>query len=374
MRMEKLRIGEIFTVRTGSNVHASSLAQGITPRVSAKSTDNGIIGYYDTSNIANARHYENFITVNFMGSENGVFYHPYKASVEMKVHVLTLLNHNYNRYTGLYIVTALKAALAKRFSRCGSQLSSSMLKSNNIHITLPINEKKEIDFDYMESYIRKIEEERVLQMKREHLRELENYLRSAALSSCVLTLDEINALRLFRSGRVSYEKYRIGELFNVIKQGKRIKSSQRIAGKLPFVTAGIRNRGISCCVGNAEAEVFPENSLTIDMFGSVFFRDCEYGADDHVTVLYNDVLKYNKHILMFIAPIIESQIAGKYSYAKNFYSSDAPDITITIPITKSRNPDYDFMERFVRAQHKLAVAELQRHRKREIKAAQSVIA
>ncbi len=43
------------------------------PRISAKSDNNGILGYFDTTNIEHARHFQNFITVNFFGSDGGIF-------------------------------------------------------------------------------------------------------------------------------------------------------------------------------------------------------------------------------------------------------------------------------------------------------------
>lgn len=77
----------MFYVSTGSLISSGRLKPGKIKRVSAKSDQNGIIGEFDTEFMDDARHYENFISVNFFGD---AFYHPYCASVEMKVHVLTL--------------------------------------------------------------------------------------------------------------------------------------------------------------------------------------------------------------------------------------------------------------------------------------------
>src|SRR5690606_7203116 len=139
--------GELFEIGTGSLLSSNELIEGKIPRISAKSDNNGILGYYDTIDNSNARHFENFITVNFFGTDGGIFYHPYKASIEMKVHTLKIPSHNFNRYTGAFIAGALKQNL-KGFDY-GSQLSSSKLKKLDLKIQLPTKNNK-IDFEFME--------------------------------------------------------------------------------------------------------------------------------------------------------------------------------------------------------------------------------
>ncbi|MCH7336021.1 restriction endonuclease subunit S [Acinetobacter sp. NIPH 2699] len=148
---------------------------------------------------------------------------------------------------------------------------------------------------------------------------------------------------------VEWQEYEIGELFSVIKRGKRLKSLDRIAGIIPFITAGVGKQGLSSYVGN-DIEIFPANSLTIDMFGSVFYRSFDYGADDHVTVLVSSEQKYSKYILLYIAPLIEKAISGKFDYSRNFYASDAPEIRIQLPtVNKDGKQEiaFDYIEKFV---------------------------
>ena len=97
------KIGELFDIGTGSLLSDKYLNKGYIPRISAKSDNNGIIGHFDTENLEVARHFENFITVNFFGTDGGIFYHPYKASVEMKVHTLKIPKINLDYKNG-YII------------------------------------------------------------------------------------------------------------------------------------------------------------------------------------------------------------------------------------------------------------------------------
>jgi hypothetical protein len=165
------RLGDLFEIGTGSLLQSKELINGNIPRISAKSDNNGIIGYFDTQNLVTARHFENFITVNFFGTDGGIFYHPYKASVEMKVHTLKIPNIEFNTKTGNFIASALRLQL-KGFSY-GNQLSSSKLKNSDFKIQLP-TKNGGIDFDFIEEFIAELEAQ--------HIAELEAYLKVVGLN------------------------------------------------------------------------------------------------------------------------------------------------------------------------------------------------
>ncbi|WP_176271519.1 restriction endonuclease subunit S, partial [Enterococcus sp. 7E2_DIV0204] len=148
------RLEDLFTIGTGSILSKDMLLEGNIPRISAKSENNGIIGYYDTKKNMAARHFENFISVNFFGSSGGIFYHPYKASLEMKVHALQPKGFVLDRSTGIYFVTALLSIL--NGYTYGNQLSSSKLKSENFVLKLP-SKDNQLDFQYMAYYVQQIE-------------------------------------------------------------------------------------------------------------------------------------------------------------------------------------------------------------------------
>ena len=97
----------MFDIGTGSLVDIKSANFGKIPRVSVQTTDNGILGYYEEP-IENARYFEKFVSVNFFGVS---YYHPYSASVEMKVHTLKLKNRDFTQSVG----TSLSATLNRRF-------------------------------------------------------------------------------------------------------------------------------------------------------------------------------------------------------------------------------------------------------------------
>lgn len=359
-KFEEFRIGDIFDIQTGSLLNSSVLINGDIKRISAKSEDNGVIGTYNTLNISEARHYENFISVNFFGD---VFYHPYLASVEMKVHVvkfkkceaLAFKEIEFTNYSGLYISSCIKNILRGKFGY-GNQLSSSKLRDGKFKILLPTL-GGEINFSFMEKFIE----------------ELDAYLRATGLKNYELTDAEKTALAKFdefdKWGGVAKE-FNLKKLFGSSTRGKRLKSSDRRDGNLPFVTAGEADMGISAFISN-DVEIFKENTITIDMFGSSKYRNYKYGADDHVAVVHTENLP--KHAAIYVTTAIHKVAnAGQFSYARNFYAKDADELNILLPVFNGEIC-YEFMNDFIKAIEKLVIKDVVLWADKKIEATKKVV-
>lgn len=140
-------IGDIFIIGTGALLPKKLFKKGNVARITATDSNNGVFDYYAEVKHKNCRTVTNFISVSFLGS---VFYHPYKASLDMKIHSVQLKELEFNKYLAHFIVLALKRTTSL-FSY-GNQLSSSNLPKKKIF--LPINKKGELDFEFMESYVK----------------------------------------------------------------------------------------------------------------------------------------------------------------------------------------------------------------------------
>jgi hypothetical protein len=156
---------------------------------------------------------------------------------------------------------------------------------------------------------------------------------------------------------VEWGEFNLEDLFGKSTRGKRLKSDDRIPGRLPFVTAGEANEGVSAFIDN-DVTAFSENTTTIDMFGSAKYRNYKFGADDHIAVVHTENLP--KGAAIFITSAIhKSSYTGKFDYGRNFYAKDADQLSILVP-SKDHNPDYEIMDRFI--------AELEAERMKELEA------
>ena len=156
----EFKLIEHFDIGTGATCKAKDLvqvAQGGIPRISVKGIDNGIQGYFKDIDSKDYRVNENFISFSFLGT---CFYHPYKASLDMKVHTIKPKYYTLNLFSGLFLVNVLKNSFRGIY---GDQISSSDLKTESIK--LPVDSKGNIDWHFMEESIKKIkaELEKILQ-------------------------------------------------------------------------------------------------------------------------------------------------------------------------------------------------------------------
>ena len=152
----EFKIGNIFTVSTGALVPKEILQKGKIARLTATDNNNGIFDFYEKVEHKNYREVSNFISVSFLGS---VFYHPYTASLDMKIHAIKIPNVELNRYIAEFLVFCFKR-MASNFSY-GDQLSSTDLPKKKI--LLPINSQGKPDFAYMENYMKTLESEKIKQ-------------------------------------------------------------------------------------------------------------------------------------------------------------------------------------------------------------------
>ncbi|WP_084724249.1 restriction endonuclease subunit S [Muribacter muris] len=240
------------------------------------------------------------------------------------------------------------------------------IKGNKIPLPIKPNANldkiSQIDFEFMENFISQLEVLRISQ--------LEAYLLFTGLKDYTLTTAEQQALVDFENSKVVWGEYNLEKLFGKSTRGKRLKSADRIAGDLPFVTAGEAETGVSAFIGN-EVEIFKANTTTIDMFGSAKYRNYDYGGDDHIAVVHTEDL--NKYAAIFMTSAIhKSSYTGKFSYARNFYAKDADELNIQLP-TNNQQPDYSFMETLISAVQKLVIKDVVRYADNKIATTKQVI-
>lgn len=331
------------------------LDNGTYPVYASDTSNSGIVGYTD---------YPEFILNNgeqyiLFGDHTRTMNIPYKNfSVCDNVKVLKVkLEHIINSKRCLiFIMSAWKKVIPNlRYARHWKI-------AKDVVFQLPTKCGK-IDFNFMESFIADLEDQRIA--------DLESYLSITGLKDYELTEKEEKVIQEFKQGKIMFDNFTIQSLFNHIKQGKRLKKDDQIEGSLPFVMSGVGNTGIVGYISNS-VEVFPENSITIDIFGNVFYRNYLFGAGDDTGVYWNDNKCYSKKMMLFLASSISRALYGKYSYGKKLRSSQSRDIKITLPM-KNNKPDFEFMELFISAIQKLVIKDVVDYADNKIYATKQVI-
>ena len=368
-------MGELFEINPTKYYRLSNdeiiSKNGTVPLISNSSTENGVMGF---SNLE-PNNKGNTITCSdtTIGADT-MFYQEKDFIGYSHIQHLVPKFKSFNRAIASMIIYACRVATSTLYDY-GNKFNRDSMNKTKIH--LPTQNGK-IDFAFMESFIAELEAERIA--------ELEAYLRVTGLSDYILTEEERAVLEAFRSGKISWggvktlnnqevtsiewKMFNLEKLFGKSTRGRRLKSADRVGGNLPFVTAGEANEGISAYIGN-DVHIFSENTTTIDMFGSAKYRNYKYGGDDHIAVVHTENLA--KHAAIFVTTAIHKvSHAGQFSYSRNFYATDADELTISLPATNGV-PAYAYMEVFIKAVQQLVLKEVVEYADRKIEATREVV-
>ncbi|WP_236847874.1 restriction endonuclease subunit S [Campylobacter devanensis] len=124
------------------------------------------------------------------------------------------------------------------------------------------------------------------------------------------------------------------------------------------VTAGETNNGI-LGKSDIEARIFEANTITIDMFGFVFFRQFEYKMVTHARVFsLKPKFKITHKQGLFLASLFK-HLKTKFGYDNMCSWAKIKDDKIQLPINKDGDIDFEFMESFVAELEAERVAELE---------------
>lgn len=146
-----------------------------------------------------------------------------------------------------------------------------------------------------------------------------------------------------------WENFKLTDIFDNISRGTRLTKYNRLPGNTPLITAGYQNYGVGGYISNSDQKRF-SNAITIDMFCNVFYRGLEFCCDDNIIVLQNS--KLNKYQMQFMVPLIQAKSCN-YSYGNQYRLDDLKRHEVLLPIECNGNPDYDFMEQYVRESTRL---------------------
>ncbi len=347
-------MGQLFTAQTGDvdlqqkDVNGKGLYL-INSGVEAQ----GIKGRTDRD----AKVFEsNTITMDFWGN---AYYRDFEYKMATHNHVFSLSGETIkNRNIGLYLVSAM-SYMKKLFSYNNM---GTWTKIKELSLRLPITQKGDMDFSFMESRIREMEESRI--------REMEAYLKVAGFENCELAEEELFALRDAKNHKS--KPIVISSIFD-IKKGKRLTKDNMIPGTTNFIGSTSVNNGVTARVSNS-SHIHNGNTITVTYNGSVgeaFYQsDCFWASDDVNVLTFKHVL--NERLGLFFCTSLRKS-GKKYGYAYKWTKELMEKDKIILPITSEGEIDYPFMETYIRAIEKLAIQRVKDWRAKEIAATKTLV-
>lgn len=298
----------------------------------------------------------NTITIDFWGN---AYYRDFEYKMATHNHVFSLSGDIIkNRNIGLYLVSTM-SYMKKAFSY-NNMGNWTKIKEQCIH--LPVTKTGGLDFAFMESRIREMEESRI--------REMEAYLKVAGFEDCELTEEERSTLRDFKNHKT--RPIIISTIFD-IKKGKRLTKDNMIPGTINFIGSTSVNNGVTARVSNS-SHIHNGNTITVTYNGSVgeaFYQTDSFWASDDVNVLTFKRLLNERLALFFCTSLRKS--GKKYGYTYKWTKELMEKDEIILPVTSSGSIDYKFMETYIRAIEKLTIQRVKDWRAKEIKTTMDIV-
>ena len=147
-----------------------------------------------------------------------------------------------------------------------------------------------------------------------------------------------------------WKEFKIGQLFS-IEQGKgRIdKDNMNDDSSLfPIATASTTNNCILGYSDEQEARIRVKNTITIGrQTGVAFYQPRDYYETDNILILSSKMM--SELSSLFIVAAFNNSTASKYSYGRVASIGKVKDEIISLPVDITGQPDYDFMEEYIKS-------------------------
>ncbi|WP_191135320.1 restriction endonuclease subunit S [Pasteurella canis] len=352
------KLGELFEVQTSKKRFDANKVEILGyghPYVVRTALNNGIKGFLNED----PYYLNEGNTISFGQDTATMFYQKQPYFTGDKIKILKAKNDKFGEKNAQFFISLITKAFST-FSWGNTSFNVKVIENQTI--LLPTQNGK-IDFDFMENFISQLEAFRLSQ--------LEAYLLATGLKDYTINLEENQVVMDFESEKVQWGEFKFEDIFDTIKQGRRLKKEDQIEGDIPFVMAGITNTGVVNYISNPVAS-FPKNSITIDIFGNAFYRNYDFGAGDDTGVYWNTQKILPKEAMLFLTKASEKALEGKFSYGKKLRSSQSLKFKMALP-TKNNTPDYNYMALLISAIQKLVIKDVVLYADRKIAATKHII-
>ena len=378
MRYEQYKISKLFKSQNGdTDIKKSDITGTGVPVITSGVDKYGVMGQTD---IEAQIIKENTITIDMFGN---TFFRPfqYKMVTHARVFSMELIGREMNELIGLFLVTQFHW-LPKVYSY-SNMCSFNKIKDSTI--TLPTLDELDENSPYSdEGFVPdwKYMEKRVAELEELRVAELAAYLEETGLSDYILT-DEEETLLLAEPENVEFN---IGDLFDVEKwtYGKNknwlSKYDDYQDGRTPVISGITKNNGIIYYTEDEYDDTeIQQPCLTIttrgEYSGTVFYHDEPFLLANNVLTL--PISNVTKNQQLFLATLIMKLGYGGYNnyptkekLAGNYIplpiQTDEHNNPIIDPERKHHPegyiPDWDFMERYIRAIEKVVIADVVKYK------------
>lgn len=354
---KEFKIDDLFDVAQGRRLKKSDFQDGDIPFVMASSKNNGVVAYLSNPVTMNT----NFITADILGN---VFYQDGLVGYGDDNCGLKLKNGHESEAVYLYLTTVISKF--KPMASYGNKLRGKWYVEQLIQLpvkpgTDEVNySEDDIDWDYMEQYIREIELSYIAELEETRDREVAAYLQETGLNDTRLTAEEQQIL----SAKPTFGEFKVEDLFACeTTRSYNPKTVYLPEGDTPYVTRSAYNNGISGYFTDEHGFFVNDgNCITIGAEGGVaFYQPDDFIAGVKVYTLRHDRMTCEIGLYLCTALNVYSHI---YSYTNARVLDKIKNEIIKLPLkpgttnASEDDIDWDYMEAYIRAIEKQVIADV----------------
>jgi len=252
---------------------------------------------------------------------------------------------------------------------------------SNSDLYLPLTDNNTPDFEYMEHYIRKLEWERLEQVKREMEERLCAYLNVAKLENYELTAEDKEVL----AREIVWGEFKIGKLFKIDTSKKKFNANTiKFNGKYPYVARGENNNGIRGYIDADEKYLNNKNTISFGQdTATIFLQNESYFTGDKIKIM-TPKYDFDKHTTHYIITAMRKAFF-LFTWGSGYNVDKLNNVKIKLPTIPfggvltmytctstctqlkpcscsacgdTQTPDYDYMAAYIRVQQKLTIADI----------------
>ena len=336
------RVGDLFPPQKCKCSNATELLEDgdEIAYIGAKKSDNGVMRY--------VKRVENLVSrgncIVFIGDGQGSVGYSLYQPVDF-IGSTTLIvgyNEHLNPYNATFIVSVLdlerfRYSFGRKYKKevvANTKIQLPAIKLNNGEFTP--------DWKFMEDFV-----------KDQIIPQLPKKAQKVWLQKYDTTPQKHEDMKL---NTQEWKYYTIGDLFRVELTKGDIKADEVDSGDIPLISSGERNNGVVKYIskeGDGKAKMFPDNTITLDMFCHANYQGLPYYAVGHgrVNILFPK-FDLNKYIGIFICTLINREMY-RFSYGRAVYSTVAEKMRIKLPALQDDkgnwHPDWQFMEDYIKS-------------------------
>ena len=331
-KWKEFKIGDLFDIHPTKAYkmnNSSLLAEdGINPVVVNSCYNNGIGGYtnYDCTEDGNMITFSDTTSADsiFYQKDSFVGYPPVQG-----MYPIGEYKDKWSEYTYLFFVTLFKEkAINLNYDYVNKFTRES---AKEIMIKLPVDNKDNPDWNYMERYMKNIEEQ-----SRESIRELNN------------CSEETNKIDIAKWGE--FHLYDIFDIDSGSKMDKRVMKFDNPT--INFVGRSGINNGVTAVVDEVEDYApYKAGNLTLALggayLGSCFVQEKDFYTSQNVVVLSpkEDISFYAKE---FICAVIFKEGNTHYkAFIDELNRHIKTDFIIKLPVDFQGKPNYEYMHKYM---------------------------